>query len=661
MKKNYEYRVGGKAGKKYTLKVSNDLVAVRINGRGHLKQVELSKASYQALTDFQTLVKIPDFGVQVLQTSSSQKTPKKRDKLRGLLKKEDNIKFAGRCLQSPQGEPVLYTENLFIKFYDTVKAPAHKKIFKQHELSVKRVLAYAKNTYFVSAKQGCGLTVFDIAASLLELEEVELCHPELVQQSQKKIAFDRQWHLKKTRINGQNINAHANVEAAWALSEGNQITIAVIDDGVDLSHKEFTGSNKIVAPRDVTLNNNNANPRAGDRHGTACAGVACANGVHGASGVAPKSKLMPIRLASQLGSQAEADAFVWAADHGADVISCSWGPVDGRWWDASDPLHNHHVPIPDSTRLAIDYAIQNGRNGKGCVITWAAGNGNEPVENDGYASYQKVIAVAACNDQSKKSAYSDKGNAIWCAFPSSHGEPSLTTGIWTTDNSGSSGYNIGDITDGDLQGDYTNSFGGTSSACPGAAGIAALILARNPDLRWDQVKDILKQSCDKIDSANGNYNSQGHSPLFGYGRLNAKKAVELAAPQVATASEYSSIHKRIKASAIKDNQTTELVLPIAENKPIKNIKISVDIKHTWIGDLVVKVKPPASLNIPAIVLHDRQNSGAQNIVIDYDSVAIPKLNDLHGLSPQGTWKLQVSDHASRDQGSVISFGLLIDF
>src|SRR4029077_14141228 len=108
----------------------------------------------------------------------------------------------------------------------------------------------------------------------------------------------------------------------------------------------------------------------GDRHGHACAGVACASGSVGASGVAPKAKLMRIRLESQLGSQQEAAAFVWAADHGADVISCSWGPEDGDWSDPSDPLHKDVVPLPDSTRLAIEYAITKGRGGKGCVIVW---------------------------------------------------------------------------------------------------------------------------------------------------------------------------------------------------------------------------------------------------------------------------------------------------
>ena len=137
----------------------------------------------------------------------------------------------------------------------------------------------------------------------------------------------------------------------------------------------------------------------------------------GASGVAPRAKLMPIRLASGLGSQQEANAFRWAADNGADVISCSWGPADGRWFDPNDPRHQSVFRLPASTRLAIDYATTNGRGGKGCVILFAAGNGNESVDNDGYASYEGVIAVAACNDRGKRSVYSDFGRRRLVRLP----------------------------------------------------------------------------------------------------------------------------------------------------------------------------------------------------------------------------------------------------
>jgi subtilisin family serine protease len=54
-----------------------------------------------------------------------------------------------------------------------------------------------------------------------------------------------------------------------------------------------------------------------------------------------------------------------------------------------------------------------GRAGKGCVVLFAAGNGNESVDLDGYASYDKVLAVAACNDRGRRSVYSDKGAAVF--------------------------------------------------------------------------------------------------------------------------------------------------------------------------------------------------------------------------------------------------------
>ncbi len=242
---------------------------------------------------------------------------------------------------------------------------------------------------------------------------------------------------------------------------------------------------------------------------------------------------MPIRLSVSLGSVLEANVFYWAAIGGASVISCSWGPPD-RGGAESDQC----FPLPASTRLAIDYAVTHGRYGKGCLIFFAAGNGNENMDTDAYASYEKTIAVAACNDKSRKSQYSDYGRAVWCAFPSSDSmseSPETGTtdscGIWTTDVRGiEAGYNTGKTSD--PFGNYAPEFGGTSSASPGAAGVAALVLAVNPNLYWEEVKQILADTCDKISHPEegelGQYNALGHSHYYGYGRLNAEKAVLLA-------------------------------------------------------------------------------------------------------------------------------------
>lgn len=653
------YRYGGKQGTRRSLQVKEDLVVVRTRSR---RAVDASLQSAQARRALDLLAPVARFhhaGVEIFRFRETVKGPGARRALRGVLKKEADVQFAGRVLaERASGTPVLYTENLFVKFDDDLAASRCRALLRNLRLGIKRELDYARNAYFVGASEGIGQEVFVIAERLLRHADVQLCHPELVRRIQWRAAFPAQWHLKKTTIGGQEFKAHVEAEAAWATSQGEGITIAVIDDGVDLDHEEFAGSGKIVAPRDVTRGTNDSRPGSRDNHGTACAGVACASGLHGASGVAPKARLMPIRLASALGSQQEADAFIWAATHGADVISCSWGPADGDWWDPNDPVHDEVAPLLDSTRLAIDWVTANGRNGKGCVITWAAGNGNESVDHDGYASYGKVIAVAACNAKGKKSVYSDVGSAVWCAFPSNDFTTPPVPGIWTTDRSGTAGYNPGQAGKGDSAGNYVNDFGGTSSACPGAAGVAALVLGRNPGLRWDEVKDILKRSCDRIDSAGGNYDASGHSQKYGYGRVNAKTAVSLALP---AAPSPAAVHRASGNVPIKDLKTSKMTVQVAETTPPTAVKIGVDIEHTFIGDLVVRVKPPAALGLAPVTLHDRTGGGTDNLKTTYDQAGTPGLAVFAGKNPQGTWTLIVQDMEKLDTGRILSFSVELSF
>lgn len=658
-KAQLKYRYGGARGRQRSLYEDESLLVVRTKSRRPLERSPLTKPARVLLGSFETIVEFEDAGVEVLRTRTSRSRRALRDEARRTLPQADDIEFAGRVLtERGAGIPVIYTENLFVKFTDGVTASAAKRRLRDAGLKIKREVPYARGAYFVEAPDA-GREVFAIADRLLKDKIVELCHPELIRPRVRRVAAPQQWHLKKTTVNGKVINQHANVVAAWDLTEGESVTIAVIDDGVDVDHLDFAGAGKVVHPRDVTRDVDDARPFfSSDRHGTACAGVACASGQHGASGVAPKAKLMPIRLRSNaLGSQDEGDAFFWAAQHGADVISCSWGPTDGEWWNPDDPQHNVQVDLPDSTRLAIDWAIDNGRNGKGCVITWAAGNGNESVDNDGYASYQRVIAVAACSDRGKRSVYSDTGSALWCAFPSSDfTTPELTPGIWTTDRSGGAGYNPGaPNANGDAAGNYTQDFGGTSSACPGAAGVAALVIARNNQLRWDEVKDILKDSCRKIDAGGSQYDASGHSRNYGYGRLDAAKAVALAVPPTPA---YSVLHEARQDVPIADHKTSRLRVAVGDTKAISGVKIHVDLEHTYIGDLVVKVKTPDGTSA---TLHDKAGGTTDNLRETYDPVNAPDLASIVGTSQSGTWTLEVADTATADQGRIVRFGVELAF
>lgn len=658
----------------FDLEQSNDLIAVRTrSGRSITRTAGLVPTPVSAELEDSTLVAAyPEAGVEVYRVPIGR-TSRSLDNRKSTLRMSSDVRFAGGVLVDPvTKEPVLYTENLFIKFTDTTDSDDCIAVLRDAGLTVKNEVSYATNAYFVSAPESTGQKVFDIAANLLKRDDVEYCHPELIRQRARKGVFPQQWHLKKTTISGVVVDAHANVEAAHEITRGAGVTIAIIDDGVDVNHTEFGGAGKVVAPRDATLQTNDPRPKDpygtgpdnGENHGTACAGVACANGTMGASGVAPDARLLPIRLSSGLGSQREAEAFKWAADNGADVISCSWGPPDGRWWNLNDPQHNQVVPLPASTRLAIDHVVTNGRGGKGCVVLFAAGNGNEPVDNDGYASFSKVIAVAACNDRGNRSVYSDFGKAVWCSFPSSDfGHPPfnqpdpLTPGIWTTDRVGDDGYNIGKPADGDANGNFTNSFGGTSSACPGAAGVAALVLSVNPNLNWHEVKNLFKGACDKIDPQGGNYDSSGHSLKYGYGRLNARTAVELAKPQPQSG---ITISRKFDAP-IPDLQTVSFTLDVADNTPIEKLTVGVKLKHTYIGDLKITLQPPANTGVNPVVLHNRAGGSTKNLKKTYDEVTTPMLATFAGKSCRGTWTLKIQDAAAQDFGLLLSFSLSLTF
>lgn len=657
---------GGRNGRTIEFENSDDMLILRTRSQRSMRAGVVASPESDYLEDFEFQFAFPEAGVEIYRRAARAGARAAVEKARKSLKQAPDTRFAGRVLvEKKTSEPVIYTENLFIKFQDDCTEAHCQEIIEEAGLSIKRSLSYARNAWFVDAPEGTGQYVFEIAASLLEREDIELCHPELLRRKQKRMIFDQQWHLKTTTINGQQISASSNVAAAHAETLGEGVTIAIIDDGVDIDHEEFASAGKIVAPRNMQFPESdprhvNPRPRAGDHHGTACAGVACADGRVGASGVAPRARLMPIRSVSALGSQAEADAFRWAADNGADVISCSWGPQDGRWWNPDDPVHEQEFILPDSTRLAIEYAIQNGRDGKGCVIFWAAGNGNESVDLDGYASSSNVFAVAACNDTGRRSVYSDFGQAIFCSFPSSdfgyapfnHPEP-LTSGIWTTDRSGGAGYNTGNLQDGDLEGNYTNSFGGTSSSCPGAAGVAALVLAKNSDLRWDELGAVMRQSCDRIDPSNGNY-VDGRSTLYGFGRLNALKAVRLADRDVTTDTIVISANF---ATPVQDFRRSEVSLTVGDTRKLIGLKVKVDIQHTYIGDLRVTLIPPPSMGAPDVVLHNRTGRSTNNINRTYDKQTIADLKKMAGKSPKGTWTLRVEDFARRDTGFIRSFGL----
>ena len=370
-----------------------------------------------------------------------------------------------------------------------------------------------------------GAELVRLAAKLSTLDEVAFAAPNFVSQFRRnappaaRAPSSKQWHLRLV-----------GAPKAWQSTRGKRaITIAVLDDGIDVEHPELRGNvlrnpdpdePRDLCGRDFYLpddDRDHFNPRpkrfrtpfddvsGNDIHGTPCAGVAVGRGPH-SYGMAPNCRLLPVKIfhADDLASESQvADAIRYAAAF-ADVISCSWGGAKS----------------PD-----IEFALQDarriGRKGRGAVVVCATGNDEKKQHVDYPASDPNAIAVGACTDADELASYSNSGAQVCVVAPSSGGSRT----IFTTDvSTAGRGFNAGSVAAGGADGLYCNDFGGTSSATPLVAGLCGLLLSLKPEMTTEDVRAALIASAKKIGPASA-YKTNGHSNKFGYGRIDAAKAV----------------------------------------------------------------------------------------------------------------------------------------
>ena len=298
------------------------------------------------------------------------------------------------------------------------------------------------------------------------------------------------------------------------------VTIAVVDDAIDTRHREFAG--RVAGEWDAASGAQSAIPRGWQPHGTKVAGLALAGGIT-VIGAVPDARLLAVRvpaLSSRIGDPTEAAGIRWAAEHGADVICCAWGPQNPTAASGRIPTH---------TREAIDWAVAHGRGGKGCVVVFASGNDGCDIALNEYASHPEVIAVGACNCHGKHPEYSGWGESLWCVAPSNdpHDPVGSEATYETTTPVGS--FLLGDTF-------YCGDFGFTSAACAIGAGVCARILSIEPSLTSRDVREVIAQSCRKIDLDGGSYDQRGHSPYYGFGCLDLDRALDLAQQKFAASS-----------------------------------------------------------------------------------------------------------------------------
>jgi subtilisin-like proprotein convertase family protein len=574
-------------------------------------------------------------------------TPAEVEAVRSALERDPRVVYAQPVVWRT-GEKLGLTNRIVVSFAKGLTKARFDAMAARHGLVVVERLAYVEEGYLLELPRGGDRTALGISAELMESGLFEWSLPEFVVERVERYtpsdpSYPSQWHLHSTGQGGAKIDADVDAPEAWDLQRGSSsIIVAIIDGGIEYTHEDLAVN--AVAGYDFLGNDATPLPSGtGDNHGTACAGVAVArqDNAKGLSGIAPNCRLMPIRLVgSGMTTTMEANSIAWAKNNGAAIMSNSWGPPDGT---------GANYPLPANVKAAIDDARNNGRGGRGCLIFWASGNGNESVELDGYASYANVIAVGASTDQDKRSWYSDFGPSLDIVAPSNGG---VTSGIWTTDRTGTAGY---------ASGNYANNFGGTSSACPLAAGVGALVLSQNPNLTWTQAYAVLTSTADKIDPTGGAY-VNGFSNQYGYGKVNAAAAVAAAGgTQPPPSGGTTTIVATDVPKSIPDNNATgatSIATVAGLSSTLAEVDVSVSITHPYKGDLRVTLIHPDGTQV---ILHNQTGGSADNVITTFDTLTVPaqSLAAFVGKAPNGTWQLRVQDLASQDVGTLTGWSLLL--
>ncbi|MBI1226393.1 MAG: S8 family serine peptidase [Bacteroidetes bacterium] len=419
-------------------------------------------------------------------------------------------------------KPLVPTGEIFIIFQPEVDESEQMLVLDEYKLALverrssdqvtAKVTKDSPNPIKVAqALQGISLVKFAEPDLDMLLEEYDLAVP-------NDTFMADEWHLKNDGYipSGQYTTkkgADAKVVDAWSrlnsLGSGD-VVLAVIDNGIDISHPDLKP--KVYRPWDLwTQSDRLTDGDPGFTHGTPCASlaIAAANG-QGMVGVAPNAKFMPVSGTS-FSVAATEQMFDYCSKNGADVISCSWGTTDTLY------------SLNSLKEAAISKAAREGRKGKGCVICFAAGNEGVDYVNF-YAAHPDVICVAACDSKDRYASYSNQGAEVSVCAPSNGDWPLLAARAWwdpgtTVRGDGAFLYWADGV---NRVGPYKH-FGGTSGATPIVAGICALMLSANPNLTAKEVKDILQKTADKIGEPSEYVN--GHSRKYGYGRVNADKAV----------------------------------------------------------------------------------------------------------------------------------------
>ncbi|MYT23086.1 S8 family serine peptidase [Streptomyces sp. SID7760] len=433
-------------------------------------------------------------------------------------------------------------------------------------------------------------------------------------------------------------------DQAWAVTTGSpSVKVGILDTGVDDQHQDLAPN--FNAADSVSCAYGKPDTRAGawrdvDSHGTHVAGtIAAAKNGKGVVGVAPGVKISAVRVAEPGNSFFFAEnticGFVWAGDHGFKVTNNSYYTDP---WQFNCPDNIDQAAIIEGVKRAQEYA-----EGKGSLQIAAAGNedydlahkttdsaspnDSTPVTRtitnaclDIPTELPGVVTVAANGSGTSKASFSNFGSGVIdVAAPGSDVYSTIPGGKYGTKS-------------------------GTSMATPHVVGVAALLASTNPGITPAQLRDKLATQANDIACPSDSRctGTAANNSFFGEGQVDALKAVGSTPPP-------GKYFENLADFAINDNATVEspiTVSGVSGNAPA-TLKVGVDIKHTYIGDLRVDLVAPDG---SVYNLTNRSGGSTDNIIQTFTVNASSEVAN-------GLWKLRVNDNASADTGKIDAWNL----
>ncbi|MCX6975462.1 MAG: S8 family serine peptidase [Verrucomicrobia bacterium] len=531
-------------------------------------------------------------------------------------------------------------------------------------LSFKSAPVYAKGKYIYEAPSSPEALAFYVETAGSESPYVTpLLASKVAKMTMPNDPFvQKQWHLKFQNQMGAVAGTDMNVESVWKYPSitkfsssnaigyirGNGVAIGIVDDGLEWSHPDLLPN--VLKELQKDWNGKDLDPQpyySNDNHGTSVAGVAAARGNNkiGVCGVAPEANLVGMRLIG--GPQTDADiaeAMTWYPSQ-IPIKSNSWG-------------YGPYTLFAEGTltQAALEYAANYGRDGKGTILTFAAGNYDtyeDRLDYKGINNSMYAIAVGAVDSSAHKSYYSNVGPGLAISAPSDGG----TLGIMTTDRKGWYGYNSNPTFSNKSEfrgnGDVTQTFGGTSSATPAVSGAIALLLQRNPNLGWRDVKEILMRTAVKIDAADTGWitaNRTDHvtdnaTVAFHFNDKYGAGLIDVAAA-VALSGNWTNL-KPQKFQTVTTNSTTPIGSGATVTRTFSVNDTNLRTEHVTLqltvtdipkGNLTITLKSPANTTSTFCVPH----SDTDNKFDNWKFMTVRNWAE----SSNGTWTLSITNNGT---------------